>query len=290
MGGVTLGDLVEGSEKRLGLFVPIGPFPRKREISHAEIQHCGGRSGPFSLSPDAVAIMAPEFLSDLIETPRRQWRHLLWDILESNPSCIFLSRNQRPPKLLRSLFQSRGIATLTSCYDEHLLESRLIGLLKEKLFRMTTLHGVLVSKTGQGIAITGESGSGKTACALKLMERGYRWVADDIIRIERRNPARLQGGGHGLTRRNLEIKGRGIVDVRSVFGPEYLCEETFIDLFVQLDGSHGEDKGDSVAEGFIEILGVRLPHYKIPAALSAEEIARRIDFIACGLRKSGGYP
>ena len=165
-----------------------------------------------------------------------------------------------------------------------------MGLLKEKLLRMTTLHGVLVSKTGQGIAITGESGSGKTACALKLVKRGYRWVADDVIRIEKKNHERLQGGGHGLTRRYVEIKGRGIVDVRSVLGSESLCEETYIDLFVQLDDGPGEEKSNNNAKGSIEILGVRLPHYKIPAALANEEIAGRIDCIACGLRKSGGYP
>jgi HPr kinase/phosphorylase len=293
MGGVTLGDLIGGAEQRLGLAALTDTFPWKREIRRAEIQHYGGRNLPFKPVPGAIAVMAPEFVAGITKSPRRRSRKLLRDIAESNPSCIFLSRNQYPPEFLRNLLRNMGIAAFTSSCDEHLLGSRLLGLIKERLRQITTLHGVLINKAGQGIAITGESGSGKTSCALKMMERGYRWVADDVIRLERKHPDLLYGRGHGLTGRCLEIKERGIVDVRLVIAPQSLCEETLIDLFVHLGESSGGEKGDKGAcmlEGSIEILGVRLPRYTIFNSFSIEEMASHIDFIVCGLGKKGGRP
>ncbi|MBN1613710.1 MAG: HPr(Ser) kinase/phosphatase [Deltaproteobacteria bacterium] len=174
-----------------------------------------------------------------------------------------------------------------------MLESRLLGLFNEKLHQRTTMHGVLVKKAIRGILIIGDSGSGKTASAMKLIERGYRWVADDVIQIERKDPEKLHGSGHGLTGRLIEIKGRGIVDSRSVFDSASLCSEAVIDLVISLSRKTERDGINSrhrMGKAFIEILGIRLPKYTLRSSRSIDETVDRIDSIVSRHGCSGGLP
>ena len=90
-------------------------------------------------------------------------------------------------------------------YDEFLLESRLSRLLREKIENSISMHGAFVSVSGLGVIFVGDSGAGKTECALELVERGHRWIADDAVEIERRGDL-LYGRSHELVKCLINIK------------------------------------------------------------------------------------
>jgi len=188
--------------------------------------------------------------------------------------------------------QSRraGIPFFTSRYDATLLQSRLIGLIREIGLRRVVLHGVLVRVSGLGVLITGASGSGKTLCGLELVARGGFWVADDVVVLEGRGE-RLFGRGHERTRGWIALRGRGVMRVESLMGVEALCRETRVDLVVRLSGNGDRDgaKRDGGDGSVREIVGVRLPCLDVAApgdaSGTAEQVMEGISGLIAAQRK-----
>jgi HPr kinase/phosphorylase len=96
-------------------------------------------------------------------------------------------------------------------------------------------HGALVEVQGVGILLLGPSGIGKSECALELVMRGHRLVADDVVRVRREPDGRLVGTGPELIRHYMEIRGIGIVHVPDLFGPEAVRQEVDVDLLCRLE-------------------------------------------------------
>jgi HPr kinase/phosphorylase len=119
---------------------------------------------------------------------------------------------------------------------------------------------------GVGILIIGKSGIGKSECALELVMRGHRLVADDVIDVSKKPPATIIGSGNELIRHHMEIRGLGIINIKDLFGVSAIRETKRIDLVVSLEeweaGRTYERLG---VEGKThEILGASLPRIGIP--------------------------
>ncbi|MCJ7665065.1 MAG: hypothetical protein MUO24_12610 [Desulfobacterales bacterium] len=99
-----------------------------------------------------------------------------------------------------------------------------------------SLHGVLLDVLGVGVIILGKSGVGKTECALDLIMRGHRLVADDLIQIEKAHDGVLYGFSHELGRHHMEIRGLGIIDIEKLFGISATSEKKQIELVIELVG------------------------------------------------------
>ena len=99
--------------------------------------------------------------------------------------------------------------------------SRLTNLLERELALRTTVHGVLVEIYGIGVLIIGESGIGKSETVIELIERGHRLVADDVVDIKQVAQDILIGTAPELIRHYLEVRGLGIIDVKTIFGAKY---------------------------------------------------------------------
>jgi HPr kinase/phosphorylase len=130
-----------------------------------------------------------------------------------------------------------------------------------------TLHGALVDVHGVGVLLLGSSGVGKSECALELVSRGHRLVADDVVELHSTSEGRLSGGGPERIRHHMEIRGLGIVFVPDLFGPESVRDETAIDLVCHLErwqeGAEYDRLGlDREVE---EVGGVKLPSLTLPA-------------------------
>jgi serine kinase of HPr protein (carbohydrate metabolism regulator) len=167
-------------------------------------------------------------------------------------------------------FQSRRIfhphaknisTTFKSLLHKDVLKSRIQGILREKFKREISLYGVLVSLHGTGLLIQGESRTGKSGCALKLILDGGRLVSDDIVVIRRIADRGLIGRSPARTKDLIEIKKLGIVNLRNLFGDSAVEEENPIHMVVELSRT-GEDAGQE-PPAFISILGVRLPVYRL---------------------------
>jgi len=127
------------------------------------------------------------------------------------------------------------------------------------------LHGVLVDVFGVGVLIIGRSGIGKSECALELIMRGHRLVADDLIHLERSPEGKLYGYGEELGRHMMEIRGLGIVDVERLFGVAATRERKRVHMVIELSDPEGEiEDRTGLEERRWEALGVELPVKRIP--------------------------
>jgi len=138
-----------------------------------------------------------------------------------------------------------------------------------RMFReSTTIHGVLMDVLGVGVLLVGRSGVGKSECAVDLVLRGSRFVADDIILVEKLGPATLVGGGNELTQHHMEIRGLGILNIRDLFGLTSTAQAKKIELVIRIESWDAEKEYDRLGvEGdSVEILGVRLPSVLVPVS------------------------
>ncbi len=146
--------------------------------------------------------------------------------------CVLVTKGLEPPLELKQIADDINVPVLTT----QMVSSQVINitteLLRERLAREITIHGVLMEMGGIGVLITGESGIGKSESALDLITRGHRLVADDAVRVKRIGSS-LFGASPKLTFEHLEIRGLGIVNVRELFGVAAVCEDIPIDLFIE---------------------------------------------------------
>ena len=130
------------------------------------------------------------------------------------------------------------------------------------------MHGVLVDVMGIGILIMGKSGIGKSECALDLISRGHRLVADDAVIVKKKPPITLFGLASDIISYHMEIRGIGIINVKDIFGITAIRKMKQMDMVVELvgwePGGHYERLGFD--EKMITILDVKLPHLSIPVS------------------------
>jgi len=171
-------------------------------------------------------------------------------------------------RFFQDLFRSRG--------DLHFLKSRLKALIDERCHRRLSMHGTLVRAAGVGTLITGESGTGKTTCAVDLARRGHKWIADDIVVIEKKGRL-LVGSGHPRIRRLLELDGE-ILDARGFLGTKAVCKDTAIDMVIELGGAPSAGP-ERIACG-CRILGRAVPCWRLPATLTRSGTVAAVETLA----------
>jgi serine kinase of HPr protein (carbohydrate metabolism regulator) len=194
-----------------------------------------------------------------------------------NISCAAFSEANELSDNLRQFSEIQKIPVFTSCYDASLLKSRLIGLLREKGGRQIMLHGVLVQLSGQGILMTGDSGIGKTACSLDLVDSGGLWIADDAVILEGKGDV-LYGRGHQRTRNLMAVRGRGILDARELLGAGSVLEETRVNLIVQFFRDSVKEETARKDEGIsiLEIMGIPVRFRRLPAGDGPRQMSDRV--------------
>jgi HPr kinase/phosphorylase len=132
-----------------------------------------------------------------------------------------------------------------------------------------SLHGVLVDVSGIGVLLLGESGTGKSECALDLVTRGHRLVADDVVEIWREGPLGVIGRGPARIRHHMEIRGLGIINVRHLFGVAAVRERKRIELVIQLEAWRPDEEYErlGLVDRMHALLGVEIPMLRIPLSI-----------------------
>jgi HPr kinase/phosphorylase len=182
--------------------------------------------------------------------------------------CAVVSASMPVPELFIDAADRHGMPLFSSALPTFDLSEAIHSEL-HRLFRETaTIHGVLMDVLGVGVLLLGQSGVGKSECALDLILKGSRFVADDIILVEKLGPATLVGSGNDLTRHHMEIRGRGILNIRDLFGLTATAQGKKIELVVRIESWNPEKEYDRLGleNESVEILGVRLPSLLIPVS------------------------
>ena len=141
-------------------------------------------------------------------------------------------------------------------------------MLEDSLAERTMIHAVLMDVLGLGVLIVGESGIGKSECALDLIVRGHRLVADDTVEVRRRAETILIGTCPELTRHHMELRGLGVINVKELFGIASTRSSKRVELVVQLErwDPTREYERLGLDDEFYEILGLRVPLIRMPVA------------------------
>ena len=144
--------------------------------------------------------------------------------------------------------------------------SKISDYINNKIAPVEVLHGVLVDVDGLGILIQGESGMGKSESALELIKRGHRLVSDDAVEIKKIEEDMLVGQSPELTRYMLEIRGIGLLDIKSLYGVGSVKPTKTIDLIAHIESWDNNKYYDRLGmdEEFVEILGVKVPKITVP--------------------------
>ena len=144
--------------------------------------------------------------------------------------------------------------------------NRLSNYLDSKLAPHVTIHGVLVDVYGIGVLIKGESSIGKSETALELIQKGHRLVADDAVEIRKVDESRLVGQAPELLKHYMEIRGIGIIDVKSLYGVGAIKNQKAIDLVIELENWNQKKYYDRLGldREYEEILGKEIEKLVIP--------------------------
>jgi len=129
----------------------------------------------------------------------------------------------------------KGVPVFVTKKNTTNFTSSLIYLLNEALAPSLSIHGTFVDVYGVGVLLIGSSGVGKSECALELIERGHRFIADDVVIIKRVDESILMGSGSPLLKHHMEIRGLGIINVRDIFGIRSVKDRKRVELVVNLE-------------------------------------------------------
>jgi HPr kinase/phosphorylase len=204
-----------------------------------------------------------EYLKDLEDKTRIK---RLEPILTERTPAVIVARRLKPPKELVALCQTKGIPLFRTSMATMNFMNKLSVLLSDEFSPSISCHGTLVEVFGVGVLIQGDSSVGKSETALGLVERGHRLVADDIVRVRKREGGYLEGKGVQLTRHLMEIRGIGIINVAHLYGAVCIRESKSIEIIVHLetwDDTHHYDR-IGLEERFCTILSVPLPFHVLP--------------------------
>ncbi len=268
MATLTVEEFIKLQGKELRLSLVAGKEGLDREIRSPQIQKPGLILTGFisDIKSDRIQVFGLSEIRYLNSLPESHKVNLLKHLASLPIPCVIVTRGLRIPRVLRDFAEDSRIPLLRSTLTSAVFIDKVLKFLEDRLAPSTLFHGVLVDVLGIGILIFGKSGIGKSECALDLVSRGYRLVADDVVEIWRREPSTLFGRGKGVIKYHMEVRGLGIINIKDIFGITAIREKKQIDLAVELIEWNPEEDYERI--GFeketITILDVKLPLLRIP--------------------------
>jgi HPr kinase/phosphorylase len=270
--GVTVGALLASRPEAFGLPLELlaGADGLDRVISSPHIQKTGLALAGFHayLKPGRVLIFGESeirYLESLESGPRAAAMRLAMTV---DFPCVLITAGFAPPVELVLEAERARLPLLKTAGPTPTAIAKLTSILEDSLAERTMVHAVLMDILGLGVLIAGESGIGKSECALDLIVRGHRLVADDAVDLRRRQESILIGTCPELTRHLMELRGLGVINVKELFGIASTRSSKRVELIVQLErwDPSREYERLGLDDAFQEILGLRVPLVRMPVA------------------------
>jgi HPr kinase/phosphorylase len=213
-------------------------------------------------------IGVPEILWVENVSPRKV-EDIVGALLDAHPPAFIVADSAQPPSTIRAGCAERGIPLITTQRSAASVIDQVRAYLARELADQTTLHGVSMDVLGMGVLITGDSGVGKSELALELISRGHGLVADDCVEISRIAPTVLEGRCPELLKDFLEVRGLGVLNIRTVFGETACRRKMKLQLVVHLQKQVTglpEATRMPLDNEVMDILGVKIRKVVIPVA------------------------
>lgn len=260
--------LIKDKEHQLQLELVAGDKGLGKKITVPRIQKPGlALTGDVShLHPGRVQVLGKSEMRYLNSLSPAERKSVITAMCKVDISCFVITNKNKPVELLTETCKKRNIPLLTTSLLTSTFINRVTRFLEDQLTASTTIHGVLMDVYGIGVMIIGKSGIGKSECALDLVLRGHRMVADDIVNIKKKPPSTLYGMGSEIIKYHMEIRGLGIINIKDLFGVAAIRDRKLIELVVELHEWDSKAEYDrlGIEEKTYTLLDVHIPYILIP--------------------------
>jgi HPr kinase/phosphorylase len=290
---ISIADFVEKSPPELQMEVAAGKdFLRDREINSARIQKLGLALAGFShyIHAGRLQIVGQSEISYLKQLSKEKRIEALGNLDLEKICCVLLTKNLQPPAEFFEIAEKMRLPVLRTPQVSSMAIGIVSNFLQEVLAPQTTLHAVLLGMYGLGVLLVGDSGIGKSECALDLIARGHQLVSDDAVTVKKIGE-KLEGIAPSLTFEHLEIRGLGIINIRDLFGVSAVSNKKSIDLCIELkkwdELEEIERLGLETQEE--EIFGVKVPKFVLPVS-SGRNLSTLVETaVRVHLLRANGY-
>lgn len=293
--GVTVRQLLTDDALSLTVTVLGGKSGLDRRITHPRIQKSGlclvGHS--HGLVPTRVQVLGETEISYVEGLDLAGQALAARFLFREEPSLVVVTRSVTPPPAFIEEANARGTPLAVVAEKSSAAITALHTVLDEHLAPRTRMHGVLVDIFEVGVLLVGQSGIGKSECALELVMRGHRLVADDVVECDYRPPGMIFAEPAGPLRHFMEVRGLGILNIKDLYGVTAVRDRKRVDLIVELELWRAEAEYDriGVEDHYRDILGVPIRTVRLPVQpgrnmSSIIEIAARAEL----LRRAGHHP
>jgi HPr kinase/phosphorylase len=277
----------------LGLRTVAGESGFSRPISWGRIQRPGLAFAGFLafIKPGRIQILGESELNYLDTMPADVRSERIESICALPVAAFVVTKGQRVPEDLARECRAREVPLLVSQQTTSVVIQSITRILEDELAPSATIHGVLVDVYGMGVLLLGDSGIGKSECALDLIQRGHRLVADDVVEIRKYPNGSLVGRAAEMIRYHMELRGIGIINIKHLFGVSAVRMSKSIELVIELERWDPTKKYDRLGlDGeTYSILDRPRPFLRLPVA-SGRNIALLIEIAARNeLLKTQGY-
>jgi HPr kinase/phosphorylase len=284
---ITVAALAGEKQEEWGLKVAAGKRGlTENMIATGDINRPGmalaGYTGVFLR--ERIQIVGSTELSYLATMTPEQQHVAVHRLFSLRPPCVVVTKGLPLPAVWNISADEFSVPVLLTPMDTTPFIHALSAFIDYRLAARDFINGELVDVFGVGLLITGNSGIGKSECALDLVDRGHRLIADDLVKVLRRGTGIVMGYSAARSSElahHIEIRGVGIVDVYSLYGVRAIRIQKRIEVEVKLvqwkSGMDYERTG--IEEQLTDILGVRIPRVTIPV-IPGKNLALVLEVIA----------
>jgi HPr kinase/phosphorylase len=265
---------------------------KSRRISSARIQKLGLALAGFAhyIHQGRLQIVGQSEISYLNQLAVEKRIEAIRNLDLKKICCVLLTKNLEPPREFLEIAEESGLPVIRTPEVSSIAIGVVSNFLQEMLAPQTMLHGVLMGMYGLGVFLQGESGIGKSECALDLIVRGHHLISDDVVWVKKIGD-KLEGSSPDLTYEHLEIRGLGIINIRDLFGVSAIGKQKKIDLCIALKKwdqlEEIERLGIETQEE--EIFGVKLPKFVLPVS-SGRNVSTLVETaVRLHLLRATGY-
>ncbi len=247
MSQISIKQLFEDTKDKLGLSWETGSGDKKKFLNNDIIaQSTQGVIGHLNfIHPNWIQVLSHAEIDYLNQLEPAGFENKKKQLAQSNIACMIVADNAEVPAFIHAMASVTNSPIFRSPYPSLEVIWRLRSYLGRVLATSSSLHGVLLDVLGLGVLITGESGVGKSELALELISRGHGLVADDVVELRRIAPETLEGNCPPMLRNFLEVRGLGVLDIRTIFGETAVRRRKNMKLIVHLQKFNVTDASSS---------------------------------------------